>query len=467
VVFWAAHRRSQPNKREYVGHGARQACSRSGKSRGDEKDLGPAGRITEHSSLAEEYSFPPVHFPALPDDHQHPAPVSRKEPYMVSKPIHKPSIYDQLYVKRAINARGIYSSLGGSVLSPHVWEAMWEANSTWASMADLLSASGKFIARLTGAEAARVTLGASGAIVLGLAACMTRGDGAALERLPDTSGIADEVLIQTRHRYRYDRLITLSGARCVEVGNQGGTTIRQLSAAITDSTAAIFVPAHLDGKDDTVTLPDIIELGHARDIPVFVDAAYLIYPIERIHQLSTSGADLVCFSAKYFGGPNSGGFVVGRPDLIEAIAQGDFVSFETGAHRVLGRALKLDRHTVAGVVAALQEWLETDHQARFESYRRRVETIQKSLSGLPHIQLTPMCFTMEESLEREPVNCLHIRIDPDSRASVVAIDAALRAGDPAILVHVRDSAIIVDVEVVTDQEAELVGHRLRQVFAPI
>ena len=376
----------------------------------------------------------------------------------------KPTIYEELHVRPIINAKGIYSSLGGSVPSPRVWEAMSVANRTWASMADLLTASGDVIARITGAAAARVTLGASGAIVLGLAACMARGDGLAMERLPETDGIPNEVLIQRRHRYRYDRLITLCGARRVEVGDLRGTTIEQLTAAINESTAAIFVPAHLDGTDGTVALQDIIELGHDRGIPVFVDAAYLIYPVERIHELSKSGADLVCFSAKYFGGPNSGGFVVGRPDLIRAVANGDFVSFELGAHRVLGRALKLDRHTVVGVVAALQEWLETDHKARFEGYRRRVQTIQEHMEGIPYIRLMPMCFTMEESLESQPVNCLHIQVDPGGRVTPLTIDAALRAGNPAILVHVRDSALIVDVEVVRDDEAELIGRRLREVF---
>src|ERR1044072_9490801 len=37
-------------------------------------------------------------------------------------------------VRRVVNACGIYTDLGGSVLSPEVWSAAARANVTWASM---------------------------------------------------------------------------------------------------------------------------------------------------------------------------------------------------------------------------------------------------------------------------------------------------------------------------------------------
>ena len=82
------------------------------------------------------------------------------------------NIYKQLGARPVINARGTYSSLGGSVLSPRVWAAMSEANHQFASMSELLDSSGAVISKLLGAEAARVTPGASGAIVQGIAACI-------------------------------------------------------------------------------------------------------------------------------------------------------------------------------------------------------------------------------------------------------------------------------------------------------
>jgi len=65
-----------------------------------------------------------------------------------------PKIFEHLGVNAVVNGRGIYSDLGGSRLSPSVWAAMGDMNQYFVSMADLLDASGKIIARYLGTEAA-------------------------------------------------------------------------------------------------------------------------------------------------------------------------------------------------------------------------------------------------------------------------------------------------------------------------
>src|SRR4051794_36885995 len=132
------------------------------------------------------------------------------------------TIYDVLGTKPVINARGIYTDLGGSILSPRVWAAAEEANRSFVNMVDLLDRTGQIIAGLVSAEAARVTPGASAAIALGIAACMTGIDGQKMERLPNTDGMKNEVLIQRRHRYKYDRMVRMTGATLREVGDVNG-----------------------------------------------------------------------------------------------------------------------------------------------------------------------------------------------------------------------------------------------------
>lgn len=66
---------------------------------------------------------------------------------------------------------------------------MEEVNRSYARMVDLLKTTGRHLAELVGAESARVTPSDSSAIALGTAACMTGMDGAAWERLPDTTGL--------------------------------------------------------------------------------------------------------------------------------------------------------------------------------------------------------------------------------------------------------------------------------------
>src|SRR3954449_6606189 len=119
------------------------------------------------------------------------------------------SIYSSLGVRRVVNACGIYTDLGGSVLTGAAWQAASEANATWAAMDELLDATGARIAGLCGAEAARVVPGASAGIALAIAACIARGDGAIAEALPRTDAV---VLMQRGHEYKYARCVALAGA---------------------------------------------------------------------------------------------------------------------------------------------------------------------------------------------------------------------------------------------------------------
>jgi L-seryl-tRNA(Ser) seleniumtransferase len=376
------------------------------------------------------------------------------------------SIYDELGAKAIINARGTYTTLGGSVFSPRVWAAMEAAGRTYVDMDDLIDGAGRVIARLLGTEAALPTPGVAASLALATAAFVAEGDGAKLERLPDVSGMKTDVLIQRRHRYHYDRVLRLSGARLVEVGDDNGTTADHLAAALGSQTAAICVPAHLDAEPGTVALADVIAIARRRDLPVLVDAAFLVSPVERMMELARSGADIVCFSAKYMGGPNAGGFICGRKTWVDAVSRAGFTSFERGEHRVFGRPFKLDRHTVVGIVAALQEWLETDHDARQEGFERKVQSMIRALGDVPGVELTPCRFSMEEALIPEPINCLHVRIDPATGTNARDISAGLWELNPAIALHVRDDALMAVVETLADGEEEVVAGRIRDALLP-
>jgi D-glucosaminate-6-phosphate ammonia-lyase len=371
-------------------------------------------------------------------------------------------VYHRLGSRPVINARGIYTDLGGSRLSPRVWGAMEEANRSFADMVALLGSTGDIIAGLVGAEAARVTPGASAAIALGTAACMTGMDGAMMERLPDASGMRNEVVMQRAHRYKYDRMIRMTGARIVEAGDAAGTTLEQLDAAIGPNTAMIAFPAHLDGADGTVALGAVTALAHRRGVPTLVDAAYLNYPVELLGTFTAAGADLACFSAKYFGGPNAGGFICGRRDLIDAVAGVDFTRFESGQWRIFGRPFKLDRQVVVGVTEALDEWMTMDHAGRFAEYARLVEILRAGVTSVPGVVATPMFFSMQETLSPEPVNCLHVTITPGSGTTAPAVERALGDRDPAILVNGYEDALVVDVEVMNEDEARATAAALRE-----
>ena len=156
-------------------------------------------------------------------------------------------IYDDLGLRTVINASGTLTRLGGSRMAPEVLAAMAEAAASFVPIDELQTRAGEIIAEVTGAESGYVVTGAAAGLSLGVAACVAGFDVAAMDRLPDTTGLKNEVVVQRGHRNAYDHAIRAVGVRMVEVGylgypGAGGTYPWQIADAITERTAAIACP---------------------------------------------------------------------------------------------------------------------------------------------------------------------------------------------------------------------------------
>src|SRR5437764_47080 len=78
-----------------------------------------------------------------------------------------PTIYARLGVRPLLNAAGILTNLGGSLMLPEVKQAMEEASREYVNLLELHRAASARIAQLAGVEAALVTSGAAAALLLG------------------------------------------------------------------------------------------------------------------------------------------------------------------------------------------------------------------------------------------------------------------------------------------------------------
>ena len=94
--------------------------------------------------------------------------------------------------------------MGGSTPAPVVKQAMEDSEKYFIDMAELLEKSGERIASLLGVEAAYVSHipVATPRWCFSTAACMTGTDLEKTEQLPDTTGLKDEIIIQTRAAIR-------------------------------------------------------------------------------------------------------------------------------------------------------------------------------------------------------------------------------------------------------------------------
>ena len=374
------------------------------------------------------------------------------------------NLYRQLGVKRVINARGSTTIVGGSMLSEEVLAAIDEANRQYVEMEELLEKSGQATAELLETDAAMITSGCFAALVLGAASIMTGKDPDKISRLPDTTNMRNEFLLQKKMRYHYDRCISVAGGKLIEVGDEDGTTAEDLEAAMGPDTAGILYFAQEEDTEGILTIPQVVDTAKRNDLPVLIDAAAEVYPLERMTGVAKSGADLVCFSGKYVGSAQSSGILCGRKDLIEAASLNNFIAYEADGTEsygnAIGRGYKIDRQEVIATVVALREWMTMNHEDRFAIQERRIQTIESALKGLPNV-------TTEHIWERQG-HSMHLRITLDEEAlgkKHESIQEELRRGDPCIWIGMQQESLRVRVHNLMEGEDQVVAERLQQLLS--
>ena len=369
------------------------------------------------------------------------------------------NVYKRLGVRPLINAGGTQTLWGGSTLSPEVMGAMVDANSNYVEMEELLDKAGEHVAQLMGVEAAYITSGCFAALALSTAACMTGRDRQKISQLPEIVGIKHEVLIQAKHRNSYDREFPVPGGVLVEVGDTDGCTVDVLDGAIGPNTAAVAYLARRDADSSIIPLADVVKTAHAHGVPVIVDAATHIYPVEYFRGLAQS-ADLVCFSGKYFNAPPAVGLALGKKELMEAVADHGYIGFYNPDGRSFGRGFKIGRHDVIGLVAALEWWLNADHDQRHAKDEARLASMQQALentAGIGKMEIVHVGAhtgsTLQVGIDSEVAG-------KDARQVVAELDA----GEPRIRVGGSDDSIIIHAHTLNEGEEEIVIDRLKTVL---
>ena len=365
-------------------------------------------------------------------------------------------VYERLGVRRVINAWGGATELGGWTPSRKVMQAMEQANEATVEMQELLERSGDFIADLLGVEAAYVTSGGAAAQALSIAACMAGADPDKIARLPDTAGMKDEVVIQARNRYMFDRCYTLTGAALVEAGDGGGTSESDLHDAIGPRTAAVayYIQPPIDAA--IVSLEDTVAIARSRGVPAVADACSQIYPLDYFRRCAQS-ADLVTFGAKYMGAPHSAGFVCGKRDLIDAVSAQSFVSYHYDGGKAVGRAMKIDRHEIIGVVTAIEDWFTMDHEERILEYEARFADIEEAVRDLEGVAVR------RTEIHHYVPYVMVVDIDESIIGkSAEDVRAELDSGNPRIWVDAESGSLRVVVNCMTDEETRITADRLRE-----
>ena len=341
------------------------------------------------------------------------------------KPI--PSVYQKLGVRPVIHGAGTTTRYGGSLMRPETIAAMHEASQAFVNIDELNEAAGTAIARMLGAEAAFVTGGAAAGLVLQAAACMTGDDPANVARLPDTTGMKNEFIIQRSHRFMYDQAFRVAGGVLVEIGIGRRTAPYELEGAINEKTAGvIYLVSPFTSPPGILHFEEVCQIAHRHGVPVVVDAASMLPPRENLFKYLRMGADLVNFSGgKGIRGPQSTGMLAGRQDLMRAAV------LNSSPNQGVGRAAKTSKEEIVGLVTALELFLAEDEEAEMNRYREVCTSIVDAMRDIPGIRAVVEQDTVNRVLPHAVVYFEPSWDGPSGHA----IQVALAQGDPHIYVQ--------------------------------
>ncbi len=287
-----------------------------------------------------------------------------------------PDVYTRIGVRPFINCTATLTINGGSLTLPEVIAAMEQAAHFHVDLDELMERTSARLAELLHVDWAIVTAGTAAALTHATAACLVGTDPEKIQRLPNLQGLKDEVIIPRESRNAYDHAIRTLGVKIIEVNNP-----EELRNAIGPHTAMIELLGNHFGKAD-LDLKDIAPIAKEHGIPILVDAAadYLIVP----NPYLALGADLVAYSGgKVIRGPQGGGLLVGRKDLVRAAWA------NSAPHHAFGRALKVTKEEIVGMLAAVEVWRGgRDIEADFREWTRWYAEMSERLTKVEGISTT-------------------------------------------------------------------------------
>ena len=397
------------------------------------------------------------------------------------------NIYEELGVKPIINAVGPATRLSGSIMRPEVAEAMRQASECCVDIAELQARAGEVIAEITGAEAGYVTSGAAAGLLLGTAACVTGLDPGKMNRLPDTRGMKNEVIMARSHRNFYDHAVRSVGIELVEVGiadRFSGAGVRdaegwEIGAAITARTAAVVYVAYAHTQP---SLEVVVAAAHEKGVAVIVDAAGQLPPAENLQRFISAGADLVAFSGgKAIAGPQASGILCGRRDLIAAAALQhqdldvmpelwnpptsliDKEKLPGAPQHGIGRPCKVGKEEIAGLVKALRLFAAEDPDLRRQHWLGLMQGLVDACGVFKHAEVEVVA-----DRKRSEIPSVRLALDEEA-AGMTALELvrALQEGQPQIAAnpsYVHEGVVTFGPMCLQEGEPEQIAQRLGELL---
>ena len=155
-------------------------------------------------------------------------------------------------------------------------------------------------------------------------------------------------------------------------------------------------------------------------------------------------------------GPQNSGLVAGRKDLIAA-AQKHYMNI--GSPRAsIGRPAKVAKETIVGLITAIELFMETDHAAVWEGWRKQAKHIASRLEGIPGLRVQ-----LEEENRQGPQPVLYF--EPRYKGPRPAeIRELMKQGKPPVFIGGGDDEIGLAMVNVLPGEEKIIADRLAEII---
>ena len=381
-------------------------------------------------------------------------------------------------LRRAINATGVllHTNLGRSPLGAQAREALDRVTTGYSTLEYDPSTGGRGRRQEHVRSAARDLFGAGDALALNNNASAIFLCLSALARGRRVLVSRGE-LVAIGGSFKIPEILESSGALLAEVGTTNRTSIEDYRRALSPEVAVLLTvhPSNYEirGYTRRAQPGQIAALAREAGIPwVHDQGTGCVEPLEEfgvsgeatVASCLADGADLVTFSAdKLFAGPQAG-FVVGRADLIAALA----------AHPV-ARVVRPDKMTLAALSATLAAW-KTGKWRDFPIYRaagqsldlleERGERIARAVRrrarkvSLAIVEATAL-FGGGTSPEKPfPSRALAVSFEG---LGAEALSSRLREAEPPVVARIEENRLLLDLRSIEPDEDGQVADALATV----
>lgn len=365
----------------------------------------------------------------------------------------KRDLIKELGLRTFINAAGTYTTMTASLMHDEVMEAINNSSKEFVMYDEVQDKVGERIAALCHAEGAMVTAGCWSALVLGTAGVLTGMDLKKVAMLPNTDSFdKNEVIVQKGHNHDYIHALSNTGIKPVEI-----ETAEQLEKAINSKTALMYF-LNESSPHGKIMHEEWVAVAKKHNVPTIIDIAADIPPVENLWKYNEMGFDLVCVSGgKAIRGPQSAGLLYGKKDLVAAAR---LSAPPRGGN--IGRGMKVNKEEVLGMYAALDRYVNQDHEKEWKDWMGRVAVIENAAKKVKGVTTE---VTVPPIANHTPA--LRIMWDPAVvKLTRKEMQENLRKGTPSIeVMSMADNSINITVFMLKPGQDKIVAGRVSEELA--